>query len=178
MAYLLLLHGFASSSRSYFLPWLKSRYETEGHTVSAPDFPEPHAPHVDQWTQAYEQLHQTEFNAVVAHSLGGTFALSLLSRKLLACDLLIMIGSSPGPKDNPHMNTFLKYPLDFDAARSNAKEIVTVQSFDDPWTLPEYGIVNVKQSKGYGLFYADKGHFETETLPEEVTAAIDAVMAK
>jgi|GEM_PF-3626509 len=153
-------------SQSYFFPSLKNRFAT--HDICALDYPNPKTPHIDEWTELFQTQNKSHFDLVIAHSLGGTFAWSLLSRGLLTCDVLVTMGSSPGPKDDPGMQTFLKYPLDYEKIRTAAKKIIVVQSMDDPWTIPEYGIVHLKHSKGTGLFYADKGHFETEELPEDV----------
>jgi hypothetical protein len=87
-----------------------------------------------------------------------------------------MIGSSPGPKEHTGMNTFLKYPVDFEIIRKQAGEIVTVQSLDDPWTFPEYGLVMIRHTRSYGLVFADKGHFEMEVLPESVLFTLDRLV--
>ncbi len=172
---ILLLHGFASTGESYFLPSLRERYKAE-HTVHAPSFPSPNEPHIDAWTSVYESLPTKSFKAVIAHSLGGSFALSLLSRGLLDCESLMMIGSSPGPKEHAGMNTFLKYPVDFDTIRTRAGEIVTVQSLDDPWTFPEYGLVMIRHTRSYGMVFADQGHFEKDHLPESVLSTLDRMV--
>lgn len=117
------------------------------------------------------------FDLVVAHSLGGAFAFSLLTRGLLSCRTLVAIGSSPGPKDHPGMNTFLKYPIDFPLVRKRAERIIVVQSFDDPWTHPEYGIILLKHTNGTGLFYADKGHFDSADLPQDLLCIVDTAMS-
>lgn len=137
-------------------------------------------PHIDQWTEEIFKLPTRSFDLIVAHSLGGTFALGLLSRGIVHCKSLVMIGSSPGPKLKDSLNTFLKYPLDFPKVVSQLEKVVTVQSLDDPWTFPEYGLLNIRYTngKGYGMIYADKGHFEFPELPEEILRTLDALMEK
>lgn len=174
---ILLLHGFTCSSKSFFFPSLKKRYGKK-YTVFVPDLPSPMHPDIDEWTEVIAHLPEKSFSIIIAHSLGGTFALSLLSRGIIHCNFLVMIGSSPGPKLHPLLHTFLKYPIDFPSIMSGVQKIVTIQSLDDPWTFPEYGILNIRytKGKGYGMIYADKGHFETEDLPEEVLRTIDALL--
>lgn len=175
MASMLLLHGFKSSADSYFFPSLRRKYE-KNHTVAAPNFPLPDEPEIDKWTDAFTQTCTKDYDLVVAHSLGGAFACSLITRGLLTCKTLILIASSPGPKDDIHMNTFLKYPLSFPEVRKNAKHIFVVQSLDDPWTIPEYGLITLKHTEGTGIFYANKGHLEDPELPEEVVQCIDRAL--
>lgn len=99
--------------------------------------------------------------------------LGLLSRGHLTADHLLLISVSPGPKEKPEMNNFLKYPLEFTRINAAAKNIVVAQSLDDPWTYPEYANVLVKDTKGTGMLYADRGHFESEALPDDILSVID-----
>lgn len=171
---ILLLHGFTGNSQSYFLPFLADRYSA--HTVFCPSFPDPNTPDIDAWTKVVKELPTKKFDLVVAHSLAGAFAVSLLGRGIIETKALVMISASSGPKNNPYMSSFLRYPLDFETVKKAVPTIVTVQSFDDPWTFPEEGILNVKYTGGYGLFFADKGHFETTDLPQEVLATLDRLL--
>lgn len=173
MADVLLLHGFKCSSKSYFFPHLRTHFEAAGHTVFAPDFPTPEAPHIDAWTQVVDELPVHRFDLVVGHSLGGCLAWSMLTRGRLAAGTLAAISASPGPKEEVHMNTFLKYPLDFALINQRVEKTIVVHSLDDPWTYPEYALVSLRETKGIALLYADKGHFETDALPAEVLHAFD-----
>lgn len=171
----LLLHGFNSSSKSYFFPALFQRYKDE-HEIYVVDCPNPASPDIDVWTETVLDLKQKNFDLIVAHSLGGTLALSMLTRELITCRTLMTIGSSHGPKHDISMNSFLKYLISFETIRKLGTDIIVVHSFDDPWTHPEYGILLVKQSRGHGIFYADKGHFEMNILPKEVLQALDTAL--
>lgn len=177
MADVLLLHGFKCTSQSYFLPFLRQHCSAMEHSVHAPDLPDPQAPDVDRWTATIEALPAKAFDLVVAHSLGGCFALSLLSRRLITAKSLMLISTSPGPKELPVMQSMLKYPLDLEVIASRTPRVVIVQSLDDPWNFPEYGIVTLRHMKGLAMFFADKGHFETPGLPGDVVAMIDRMLA-
>lgn len=172
---ILLLHGFVSTSDSYFLPSLKKRYAL--HRVFAPDLPDPAHPDLDAWTAAIEALPVRELDLIVAHSLGGTFAWSLLSRKVISCKTLVTLGSSPGPKEHADLQGFLRYPLNFAAVREQVRTSLLVHSLDDPWVFPEYALVAMRHTKGRTLFYTDQGHFEQEELPEEVLTLLDRSLA-
>ncbi|TSC79198.1 MAG: Uncharacterized protein G01um101425_698 [Candidatus Peregrinibacteria bacterium Gr01-1014_25] len=177
MADVLLLHGFKCTSQSYFLPFIRQHCAAAGVTVHAPDLPDPTSPDVDRWTAAVEALPVKTFDLVVAHSLGGCFALSLFSRQRITARSLMLISTSPGPKELPVMQSMLKYPLDLEVVAARMPRIVIVQSLDDPWIFPEYGIVTLRHMKGLAMFYADKGHFETPDLPGDVVAMIDRLIA-
>ncbi len=169
---LLLLHGYNSSSKSYFFPFLQERYKNSCD-VFLPDLPGPTTPDVDVWTKAVLDCKQTHFTTVIAHSLGGALALSLLSRGLITADHLLLLCTSPAPKEMRVMNTVLKYPLEYEDIKKAVPDVLIAHSFDDPWTHPEYGMILIKELKARGIFFADKGHFETKDLPDDLLSYTD-----
>lgn len=175
MATILLIHGFVSTSKSYFLPSLSARYGKE-HTVIAPDFPVPDQPDMDGWCAHLATVGATDVDLVIAHSLGAPFALSAIGRDKLTTKGLVMISGSPGPKEHPAMRAFLRYPLDLAAVRERVGHMLVAQSYDDPWVFPEYGAALIKHLKCPGVFFADQGHFEKDALPEILLAAIDRTL--
>jgi predicted alpha/beta hydrolase family esterase len=164
----LLLHGFMSDENSFFLPNTKTELEALKYEVYLKSYPNPQNPNIEEWVNSFLEFNLKEFDLVIAHSLGGTFALNLITRELLKAKILIMLGSSVGPKNNAGMNTFLTPPLELEKVKASVPKIIIAQSFDDPWTLPAYGKVAVQSLNAIGLFYANKGHFETKSLPEEI----------
>ncbi|PKL36392.1 hypothetical protein CVV38_00580 [Candidatus Peregrinibacteria bacterium HGW-Peregrinibacteria-1] len=169
------IHGFMGNEKVYFFPWIKSRYQNHAE-IHIPSFPNPKTPHIHEWTETIKELPENDFDLIIAHSLGGTFALSLIMRDIIKTKHLITIGSSPGPKETSDMSTFLNYPLEFPKIMPKIESYTIVHSFDDPYTYPEYAITSLKHSKGTGIFYADQGHFETLQLPKEVTTIIDQII--
>lgn len=178
MADVLLLHGFKGTGTSRFLPSLTARYTANGHRVFSPDLPSPDQPHIDAWTETVRALPVQDFDLIVGYSLGGCLAFSMLSRSLISTRTLAVIGASPGPKDNEHMNTFLNYPLNFDVINERAKKTIVIHSLDDPWTYPEYAFVTLRHTRGTAMLYADKGHFETETLPDDLLETLDRTLVR
>lgn len=170
----LLLHGFMSSSESYFLPDLKVKLEASGATVLSPSCPNPETPELTDWIDCAKAAlgDRTEIEMIVAHSLGGSLALQLLSAGAIRANRVLIIGSSFGPEENPAMDSFTTKPLNFRKIKENAGKIYSAFSFDDPWTAPEYGNLNVKQLGAIGIVYGDQGHFELEQLPEELEQII------
>src|SRR5210317_1614879 len=103
----LLLHGFMSDENSFFLPNTKTELEALNYEVYLKSYPNPQNPNIEEWVNSFLEFNLKEFDLVIAHSLGGTFALNLITRELLKAKILIMLGSSVGPKNNAGMNTFL-----------------------------------------------------------------------
>lgn len=172
----LLLHGFHSTSASYFLPHTFAALEVKGYEVIAKSLPSPDEPSLQCWTDALlPELIAVDHavDLVVAHSLGGCFALQLLSQKLLRTQCLVLIGASFGPKNSDPLNSFVIPPFDLERIKVQAPRIYSVFSYDDPWTLPEYGALLIKQLRATGLVYSDQGHFEVDELPCDLLKLIE-----
>lgn len=169
----LLLHGFMSDKDSFFLPNTKEYLESLGFEVFLDSYPNPNNPSFTEWVQTFKNINQSEFDLVIAHSLGGTFALNLITQGIMTTQKLVMLGSSMGPKKNSDMNSFLIPALNLVKIMEQTPEIFVLQSYDDPWTLPVYGQVSIQSLNAVGLYYADQGHFEREHLPKHIWQLLD-----
>ena len=75
----LLIHGFESSSRGAFIPWLKEELEKKGFEVQAPDLPDSfHPKENEQVAKVLNDCRIDEHTIIVGHSLGATVALKAL----------------------------------------------------------------------------------------------------
>lgn len=138
--------------------------------------PNKDAPQLAEWLE--DIVHRTDsttYDLCIGHSLGGTFAMQLVSQGVMAFNTLFVVGSSFGPKDSECMNSFLSPPLNIDKLKA-INQLYAVHSFDDPATDIEYGILTVKQLDAVGLFYSDQGHFLENTIPEDIKTLLDAVI--
>lgn len=172
MKNVLLLHGFYGSSQSFFLPFLKERYDKDS-SVHLIDLPNPKNPSYEEWKKCFlENIKERQFDKIIAHSLGGSFAINLIVEDVISTDKLVTLGSSFGPKSEKCLNNFLLPNLDLDKLKS-LKKYIAIASTDDPWTHYEYSILAAKQTNAITVLYSDKGHFETTTLPEDILKLID-----
>ncbi len=165
---LLLLHGWGGNGDCEFFPQVKKIFQDKVNII-APNFPNPQKPNIDKWIEkAKKEIGSKKIDVCLAHSLGGTFAMNLISQDLLKPKCLITVGSSHGPKDDKYMDRFLEPTIKMSKLKSLNK-FYAVASFDDPATNPEYSMLLVKQANATGIFYKDKGHFIQATpLPSEV----------
>ncbi len=174
----LLLHGYFGTRDSYFFPFLRERFSSQGCDVFCPSLPKSDKPELSSWVnEVGDWCSRGPVDLAVCHSLGGTLAMSLITQDLIDLRALVAIASSFGPKEEVELNSFLVPSIDLTKIRK-IKRLFAVSSFDDPWTHHEYSSLFVKQCGAVGLFYRDQGHFETETLPEEVLAIIDVCLER
>ncbi|XLQ19662.1 MAG: alpha/beta fold hydrolase [Candidatus Moraniibacteriota bacterium] len=79
----LILHGWESSSKTDFIPWLKDSLEKDGHRVFAFDAPNTDTPDFDEWYNFIEEKiakNNLQDFSVVGHSMGGLLAMKLAEK--------------------------------------------------------------------------------------------------
>ena len=169
---ILVLHGYFGTQDSFFLPYLREHFTKLGHEAFCPSLPQSDKPKLVSWISAVQDWCALgPVDLAVSHSLGGTLAMNLVSQDLIELQALVVIGSSFGPKDEPNLNTFLNPSIDLNKLKK-IRHRIAICSYDDPWTHHEYSTLFIKQCNAIGLFYSDKGHFETNLLPAEAMAII------
>ncbi len=68
----ILVHGFASSPKLYWFPWLKKELEKQGHLVDAPQMPNPLLPRIEEWVLFLSKIVgiPDENTFFIGHSIG------------------------------------------------------------------------------------------------------------
>lgn len=69
---IIIVHGFASSPKMYWFPWLKNELEKAGHQVEAPQMPSPFTPKIEEWVPFLSKVVGTpdENTFFIGHSIG------------------------------------------------------------------------------------------------------------
>lgn len=168
---ILLLHGIGANGHSGFFPLLKDTFSKDSEII-APDLPNTATPQCNEWVQATEDLVTgKEITITIAHSLGGTLAMNMISQGKLNTNTLMTIGSSHGPKDDKDMDTFLVPRIDISALKA-LEHFYAVTSYDDPATHADYSALLVKQAGATGIFFDKWGHFLENKLPHLLMSMI------
>ncbi len=82
MANIFIIHGTAGHPKENWFPWLKNELEKIGCNLIIPQFPTPENQTPETWFKIFDQ-HKKEYTKetiLVAHSLGGAFALRILEQ--------------------------------------------------------------------------------------------------
>ncbi len=137
----ILLHGFKGSSQGIFFPRLKEELEKQGHTVFAPDLPNPMQPNIEE--QVKSVLEKTEINentVIVATSLGGAVAMNLVEHLKKTIAKLVLVDCFIRPefadRARPEVEQSFNWQFNFEKIKKNAKEIVLVVDKNFP-VIPE-----------------------------------------
>ncbi|NRY52902.1 putative alpha/beta hydrolase family esterase [Clostridium beijerinckii] len=77
------IHGYTSSSKSEWFPWLKEQFKDSSIKVNVPDMPDSEDPHLEPWIN---HLHKCimdidENTILIGHSFGCITALRYILEK-------------------------------------------------------------------------------------------------
>src|SRR3989339_1323630 len=160
-----LLHGFKSSSKGTFFPWLKNELKKRGHQVTALDLPSSYLPKLDD--QIDHVLKNVKFDSdtvLVGHSLGTVIALKVLERLVSPIAKTVLVSGLMEPdakKENRALPLKIFFDWKFDLAKikANAGEIKILRDLTDSVIGDHQGSVMHKNLGGELIeFEAEKSH--------------------
>lgn len=130
-----LLHGFKSSSKRCFFPWLKNELEKYGHQVTALDLPNHYTPVIDE--QVDYVLKNAKFDnntIIVGHSLGTIIAMKVLEKLKTPIARTVLVSGLIEPdvknKSLP-MNLLFNWRFDIEKIKKNSGEIKILRDLSD-----------------------------------------------
>jgi leucyl-tRNA synthetase len=176
-----LLHGWRSSSKTCFIPWLKRELEAEGHEVVALDLPHPNFPDViEQADYVLSKVNFDENTILVGHSLGSVVSYRILEKLKTPIHKLILVAGLIEPKFRDHDRLMAKYLMswkfDFDIIKKNVGEIIILED-DKDVIIPDGESKVIQQALG-GFTYrmeAEKAHFCGTVEPLVLEYCLDKI---
>lgn len=162
-----IIHGTGGHPQENWFPWLKQELERLGCRVVIPQFPTPENQTPETWFNVLEgyRADYTANTILVAHSLGGAFALRVLEKYPIRIQAAFFVGTPIGVRpiknwegDQP----FIGKPFDYDAIRSRARRRVVFHSDDDPWVGVGNGIELASRIEAEFVHLTDAGHFNAK----------------
>lgn len=127
----IILHGFGSTSKRGFKPWLQKELEKQGHTVWNPDLPNTDKPKVNE--QAQFVLDNAPFpidqnTIIVGHSLGGPVTYRVLEKTKKKIHKAILVDPAYKPsyndKPRPAVDASSNWRFDWKKIKSKANKFV------------------------------------------------------
>ena len=141
----IIIHGFNSSSKRGFKPWLKDELEKRGYRVWNPDLPNASEPQVAEQVQFI--LDNAPFSIdkdtiVVGHSLGGAVVYKLLERVKSQIAKAILVDPVYKPEYNdkprPAVLKSTDWKFDWQKIKNHANEFVVVGDKNFPIIKEEH----------------------------------------
>ncbi|MFH1785800.1 MAG: alpha/beta fold hydrolase [Candidatus Micrarchaeota archaeon] len=162
-----IIHGTGGHPQENWFPWLKTELEKMSYKVIIPQFPTPENQTPETWFEIFDR-YKKDFNKntiLVAHSLGGAFALRVLEtfdRKINATFLVATpIGVRP-IKNWEGDQPFIGKPFDWKKIRDNGGRITIFHSEDDSMVGVGNGIELAKNLDADLIVLPNAGHFNVK----------------
>ena len=174
-----LLHGYTSSPKANFFPWLKKELEKRGAKVYVPALPDSDDPKV--YDQVAEVLKSTPFDentVLLGHSLGGVVAMKVLEKLKKPVRKTIFVASFTQNRflDEEFQPHTFDWKFDAEKIRKNAGSIHLLRDTTDD-TVPQYQADNLRNLVGGTIFdfVASKPHACGEEEPEILRHCVDSL---
>ncbi len=172
----ILVHGYKSSPKGNFFPWLERELRARDFDVVIPELPNPEEPDRDVWTEtlvkACAPLKETDI--IVGHSLGGAAALRMLeaAEARTTPHAMVMISTPWMIKDDKFRGFFMS-ELDFEVLMWRASKFVVIHAKND-------SIIPVDHARRYASAFHAKlvtpetgEHFQGEEYPIILQSILD-----
>lgn len=164
-----IFHGTEGYPEENWFPWLKEKLTAEGYQVFVPQFPTPPIvpAKLSEWFEVLKNYEKyiNEDTIIVAHSLGGVFALRILEKIKHPVQAVFLIGAPIGVKPILNFNrdkSFSGFDFDWQKIKNNAKKFVVFHSNDDPYVSLGNGEKLAKELDVELTFIPNAGHFNTK----------------
>ncbi len=177
---IVLVHGYKSSSKGQFFPWLKDELRRKGHEVVALDFPNPEMPESEEWFKLLsdEICPLTEDDILVGHSLGGAMLLRFLDNaEARTLPKGVVTVGAPWFINHEQLRSFFPMDFDYEVIMWKAKLFTVIHSKDDKVVPFDHAEKYQKMLHANLVETQSDGHFQGEQYPvilEEIQKIIDA----
>lgn len=161
----IIFHGWGSSSKDNWFPYLADELKKKKVNVLVPDMPDSKEPKLGEWLKCAKDLKIEEDDILVGHSLGSVLILRLLEKyKVKAAYLVSSFHVDLGIKQ---IEEFTKKEFDFKKIKKN--KVIMLSSDDDPYIRLS---IAEELSKKLGcrlMVFHDKEHLSAGTVSHEDT---------
>lgn len=177
----LIIHGAYGTPKENWFPWLAQELNNRGFNPIVPQFPTPENQNLAAWQKVAEPLLSLLDNhsIIAGHSIGATFALSILEKLTRPIDAAILVSgfvsNIPDKNLNAINSSFYDKPFDWPAIRHNAHRFIQFHSHDDPF-VPEQNAEELANHLGVKPIYIpNAGHFNTKSGFAEFPQLIESL---
>ena len=154
----ILIHGVADTPSNYWFPYISKYLEENGYEVWAPQMPDAANPSKDTWLPfVLENGTFSEDTVLVGHSAGAALILGILHSIDIQIHKAVMVSGfarRKGPKKEP--KPILLEDYDWEKMKQNAKDIIIINSSNDPWHNTDVEGYHIWKNLG-GTFIALEG---------------------
>lgn len=167
----IILHGTGCNPDSFWQPSIKKFLEKLGYDVWVPALPDSDTPDLKKWLPVVMKDGKfTEETVLIGHSAGTPFILSILENIDVTIHKAILVASysrMKGDDDNP---LILQDSYNWEKIKKNVKDIIFINSSDDPWGCNDKEGLNLFQHLGGTLIIREgEGHMGSDSFHQPYT---------
>ncbi len=162
----IIFHGTGCTPNSYWLPKTKTFLEGLGYEVSVPQLPDADNPVLSKWLPVALSGKYNEETIIIGHSAGGPLVLSVLENIKVTIHKAVMVaGFARKLRGDKEALPILQPEYNWDKIKTSAKDIIYINSQDDPWTIDhEEGLYMWRETGGTLICREGEGHMGSDSF--------------
>lgn len=156
----IIFHGTACKPTDFWYPWLGEQLRARGYEVAIPSYPDINRTPIAEFLPKVLANHKFDDQTVLAgHSAGGPLLLSILENVEAVIPQAILVAGYSHRLPGEEVDPVLQEKYDWTRIKAHVKDIVFINSVDDPWGCDaEQGRHMFDQLGGTQIVRRD-GHF-------------------
>lgn len=167
----IILHGTDCKPTSFWHPSIKKFLEAIGYFVWVPELPNADKPDLKKWLPFVLKGGKINKDTIlIGHSAGSPFILSILESINITIHKAILVAGYAqlkSQKDNP---LILQKKYNWTKIKKNVKDIIFINSSDDPWGCNDKaGIYLFKNLGGTLIIREGEGHMGSDSFNQPYT---------
>ncbi|TAK03628.1 serine hydrolase family protein [Patescibacteria group bacterium] len=173
MSRVIVVHGWGDSPEINWMPWLKAELEKRSFSVLVPEMPDTEHPNIDKWVGKLREVVgvSSADTILVGHSIGCQTIMRYLATSDMKVGRVVFVApwfTLIGLEDEEVLvaRPWLNTPIDFEAVKRSAAEIVAIFSDDDPVVPIENERMFHESLGARTIVVHGKGHFDDAEAPE------------
>ena len=167
----IIFHGTSCTPNSYWFPNTKTFLEKLGYEVWVPQLPDADKPELSKWLPKALEGKYSKNTIIIGHSAGGPLVLSVLENiKVTIHKAILVAGFARKLRGDKEIPPILQPKYNWEKIRKAAKDIIYINSQDDPWTIDhEEGLYMWKKTGGTLICRSGEGHMGSDSFKQPYT---------
>lgn len=165
----IILHGTGCTPKSYWMGGITTYLKKKGYKVWAPQLPDADVPDLKKWLPLV--LKKGKFDRetlLIGHSAGGPLILSILENIKVKIDKAILVaGFGRKLTGDKKLQPIQQKEYDWKKIKNNVKDIIFINSSNDPWTIDtKEGLYLFEKLGGTLIIREGEGHMGSDTFKQ------------
>jgi predicted alpha/beta hydrolase family esterase len=164
----LILHGTSCNPNSFWQPSIKRFLEKLGYEVWVPSLPDADKPDLNkQLPFVMKNGKFSEETVIIGHSAGSPLILSILENINVTIHKAILVAGYSYLNDKKGKTLILQKTYNWEKIKSNVKDIIFINSDNDPWGCDgEQGLTLFKHLGGTLIIREGEGHMGSDSFKQ------------